>query len=207
MRIDPTNELAVRFQTFLDHIYDGSVTLDDVEFVRNNCSRPRLEVNSPGEWGRRGFDSKEATHIYPTNASVMRRNHEVLRDAGTPIALLQAEYSCASTKKLKAEAFTKNLQQQLFLAVGASVMLTFNLCTDKGLCNGATGTVVDMIWLGGRGPPDQPDAIIVDFGDKYTGDPVLGKEEESGGGSRYLYGSLPLGLHGRLRVRRWSVRL
>ena len=32
-----------------------------------------------------------------------------------------------------------------FLAQGAHVMFTINLWTDVGLCNGATGVVIDFI--------------------------------------------------------------
>lgn len=47
-------------------------------------------------------------------------------------------------------------------------MLTMNLWTDVGLCNGATGTVVDFIYATNQKPPDLPIAVIVKF-DDYTG--------------------------------------
>lgn len=47
-------------------------------------------------------------------------------------------------------------------------MLTMNLWTDVGLCNGATGTVVDFICANNQQPPDLPVSIIVKF-DDYSG--------------------------------------
>ena len=43
-----------------------------------------------------------------------------------------------------------------------------NLWSSVGLCNGATGTVVDIIYQNNQQPPDLPIAVIVEF-DKYRG--------------------------------------
>lgn len=56
----------------------------------------------------------------------------------------------------------------LFLARNASVMLTMNLWPEVGLCNGATGKVVDIIFAENHSPPDLPIAVMVTF-DYYTG--------------------------------------
>ena len=56
----------------------------------------------------------------------------------------------------------------VFLAKGAHLILTMNLWTDIGLCNGATGTIVEFIYASNQQPPDLPIAIIVKFND-YTG--------------------------------------
>lgn len=56
----------------------------------------------------------------------------------------------------------------LFLARNASVMLTMNLWPEVGLCNGATGKVVDIIFAENHSPPDLPIAVMVKF-DYYTG--------------------------------------
>lgn len=47
-------------------------------------------------------------------------------------------------------------------------MLTMNLWTGVGLCNGATGTVIDFIYADNQQPPDLPEAFIVKF-DNYRG--------------------------------------
>ena len=48
-------------------------------------------------------------------------------------------------------------------------MLTRNLWTEKGLCNGSMGTVVDIVYKEGDHPPALPIAVIVQFDDTYTG--------------------------------------
>ncbi len=60
------------------------------------------------------------------------------------------------------------LEPVVFLAKGARVMLTMNLWSRIGLCNGATGTVVDIIYQNNHQPPDLPIAVIVGF-ENYRG--------------------------------------
>ena len=60
------------------------------------------------------------------------------------------------------------LEPSIFLAKEAHIMLTMNLWTDVGLCNGATGTVLDFIYANNQQPPDLPIAVIVKF-DDYSG--------------------------------------
>lgn len=63
------------------------------------------------------------------------------------------------------------LEPVMFLAKGAHVMLTMNLWTDAGLCNSATGVVLDFIYADTQQPPDLPIAVVVQFHD-YTGPSV-----------------------------------
>ncbi len=56
------------------------------------------------------------------------------------------------------------LEPVVFQAKGAKVMLTMNLWSSVGLCHGATGTVVDIIYQNIHQPPDLPIiAVIVEF--------------------------------------------
>ena len=61
-----------------------------------------------------------------------------------------------------------NLQPRLLIAAGARVMLTMNLWLSTGLCNGSTGTVVNIIYETNHQPPLLPIAVVVKF-DKYSG--------------------------------------
>ena len=60
------------------------------------------------------------------------------------------------------------LEPIVFLAKDARVMLTMNLWSTVGLCNGATGKVVDIIFQNNCQPRDLPIAVISEF-ENYTG--------------------------------------
>ena len=63
------------------------------------------------------------------------------------------------------------LQPILYLCKNAKVTLTMNISVAFGLYNGASGTVVDLIYSSGKRPPeDLPDVVMVMF-PKYTGPP------------------------------------
>lgn len=47
-------------------------------------------------------------------------------------------------------------------------MLTMNLWASVGLCNGSTGTIIDIIYAQNHAPPDLPIAVLVKF-DDYCG--------------------------------------
>ena len=64
------------------------------------------------------------------------------------------------------------LEPVVFLCKGAKVMLTMNLWPKVGLCNGATGEIVAIIYEDGQQPPDLPIAVIVKF-DDYQGPSVM----------------------------------
>ena len=55
------------------------------------------------------------------------------------------------------------LYSVIFLAPQAQVMLTVNLWQEAGLCNGAAGTVHQLLFAEGQAPPYLPIAVLVDF--------------------------------------------
>ena len=61
----------------------------------------------------------------------------------------------------------------VFLSVGACVMLTRNLWTEVGLCNGSCGTKVDIIYPANSSPPSLPVAVLVKSYE-YYGPTLLG---------------------------------
>ena len=54
-------------------------------------------------------------------------------------------------------------------------MLTMNLWHSAGLCNGSTGTVIDIIYAPSHTPPSLPIAVIVRF-DNYIGPSLFNRE-------------------------------
>lgn len=57
------------------------------------------------------------------------------------------------------------LEPTLLISKDSHVMLTMNLWPPVGLCNGATGQVVDIIYKSNHQPPDLPIAVVVKFND------------------------------------------
>ena len=75
--------------------------------------------------------------------------------------------STSTTKKISPSDMS-GLEPVVFLAKGAKVMLTMNLWPSVGLCNGATGRIIDYIYQVEHQPPHLPVAVIVKF-DDYNG--------------------------------------
>ena len=84
-----------------------------------------------------------------------------------PIAQINVHHSSATARNLDADEFS-GLEPIIFIAKGATVMLTMNIWASVGLCNGANGTVVDIIYQYDHQPPLLPIAVIIEF-DNYSG--------------------------------------
>ncbi len=70
-----------------------------------------------------------------------------------PIAHINARHSSALAKKISSDDMS-GLEPVVFPSKGAKVMLPMNLWSSVGLCNGATGTVVDIIFQNNHQPAD-----------------------------------------------------
>ena len=76
-------------------------------------------------------------------------NHERLAKLEHPIAHINAGHSSTLAKNISSDDMS-GLEPVVFLAKGARVMLTMNLWSSVGLCNGATGRIVDIIHQNNR---------------------------------------------------------
>ena len=103
------------------------------------------------------------------NEKVSKDNYHKLCDLGHPIIQINAQHTNNKAKNLSAEDMG-GLEPVWYLAKNSRVMLTRNLWTEVGLCNGALGTVRHVIYAEGHSPPVLPIAIIVQFDKKdYSG--------------------------------------
>lgn len=110
------------------------------------------------------------SRLYFQNEDVALFKYDSLTALHQPIARINARHSISLAKSATADDML-GLEPVIFLAKRAKVMLTMNLWTDVGLCNGATGTLVHFIYAPNHHPPDLPIAVIVKF-DNYIGDPL-----------------------------------
>ena len=88
-----------------------------------------------------------------------------LKVLGEKIIEINAHHNHSQAKHLSAEDMG-GLEPTIYLSKNARVMLTRNLWTEAGLCNGAMGTVRHIIFAENQTPPMLPIAIIVEFDDK-----------------------------------------
>ena len=109
----------------------------------------------------------EAVTSYYSNQQVNEYNNNKLLELNQPIATINTLHSHKSAASISSDKFS-GLESVISLTNGAKVMLTMNLCTEVGLCNGATETVIHIVFKDGQRPPDLPITVIVQFKD-YNG--------------------------------------
>ena len=104
---------------------------------------------------------KEATRLFYSNEEVAKSNYEKLIQLNQPIAQIQARHSSNKSKSVTSQDMS-GLQPTFCIAKNARVMLTANLW-PVSLCNGATGTAVDIVYTNDCEPPILPVLRIVRF--------------------------------------------
>ena len=156
-RVVGTNPEQTQFRDLLMRLRTGDCTEQDWKLL---LTRQPTNASNLSEF-------KDATWLYFSNEEVANYNCDKLSALQQPIACINARHSSDFAKKASPDEMA-GLEPCIFLAKGACVMLTMNLWTDVGLCNGATGIVIDFIYADNQQPPDLPQAVIVKF-DNYRG--------------------------------------
>ena len=156
-RVQGLNIEQSQFRDLLMRLRTGDCTEPDWQLL---LTRQPNKVQNVSEF-------HDATRLYFSNEEVANYNFDKLSALPHPIARVNARHSSDFAKNATSDEMS-GLEPCIFLAKGARVMLTVNLWTDVGLCNGATGTLIDFIYPNNSEPPDLPEAVIVRF-DKYRG--------------------------------------
>ena len=175
-RLDHDDKDAVFFDGFLKRLlHDGINTEDDWKTM---CAQSHSTM-CPHKW-KDEFGGDDVMHLYCTNKEVAKRNIQCLKNVGNPIVQINASHTG------RGHAATSNqaggLEKRTYLCEGASVLLTSNIWQIVGLCNGATGTVVDIIYHSDNDAPGVPACVIVDFGNSYKGSRFFKEESDFGEG-------------------------
>ena len=111
-------------------------------------------------------DFEDATRLFYSIEEVANYNEQLIKLKHS-IDHINARQSSALAKKISSDDMS-GLKPVVFLAKGARVMLTMNLWSSAGPCNGATGTVIDIVYQNNHQLPDLPIAVILEF-EKYRG--------------------------------------
>ena len=152
---------AIAFRALLMRMRDGKVTEKDWKLLLEH-STTKVPLDQFTDAIRLYFDKK----------SVAEYNYTKLLELGQPVAKIQAKHSGRGASAATSDE-AGGLEAVLFLSAKAEVMLTSNLWTEVGLCNGSLGTI-EQIWFGeNMGPPNLPEAVLVHF-PSYSGPAFLG---------------------------------
>jgi hypothetical protein len=177
-RVDQDSEDASLFLEILDRLRDGLNTESDWKIVKNKCSHHSMPAP---QWENRfGETTNDVTRIFFTNVQVDDYNIKRLGQLSTPIALILARHNNRECNSFP-PSFFRQLPNSLYLAVGAKVVMTQNVCQSVGLVNGATGVVKDIVYMQEPPPgeelqdraPNLPWFVWVDFGSNYKGPPFF----------------------------------
>ncbi|XP_028404097.1 uncharacterized protein LOC114526773 [Dendronephthya gigantea] len=156
-RVQGVTSEQIIFRELLLRLRKGESTIDDWKLL---LTRQPSKVTNIKEF-------EDATRLFYSNEQVANYNHEQLSKLSHPIARVNARHSSEMAKKISSDDMS-GLEPVVFLTKGARVMLTMNLWSSVGLCNGATGIVVDIIYHNNHQPPDLPIAVIIEF-ENYRG--------------------------------------
>jgi ATP-dependent exoDNAse (exonuclease V) alpha subunit len=156
-RVQGMSAEQIQFRELLLRLRKGESTVDDWKLLLTR--QPSAVTNLS--------DFQDSTRLFYSNEQVANYNHQQLTKLKHPVAQIRACHSSATAAKIPSEDMS-GLEPIVFLVKGAKVMLTTNLWSCVGLCNGATGIVVDFIFKENHQPPDLPVAVMVEF-ENYKG--------------------------------------
>lgn len=156
-RVKGTDPDQILFRDFLLRLRNGEMSEDDWKLL---LTRQPSQANNNDQF-------YTATRLFYTNEEVASFDYSSLLQLKQPIAKIEAKHSSSKAAKICPQEMN-GLEPTLLISKDSLVMLTMNLWPSVGLCNGSTGTVMDIIYTTPHKPPDLPVAVIVKF-DNYIG--------------------------------------
>ena len=148
-----------RFRALQIRARDGNSNLEDWNMLL--LRQPQNVVN---------IDNFQNTSVKLSfgNKKVAKDNYERLKELQQTIVQINAHHCNPTAKSLSSEEMG-GLEPTIHLSKQARVMLTSNLWTEAGLCNGTMGTIKDIIFSENHTSPMLPIAIVVQFENDYIG--------------------------------------
>ena len=154
----------------LTALRESKLTPDQAKWLQN-FQHHNLKTKYGSELLQRMHSN--ALFVFPSHEGEWQHNKTKLLEANkkNPITKINSTNKGPHSKQPDSSR-AGGLPHTSYLCVGAKVTLTVNTCVQYGLFNGATGTVVDIIYKNGRTNDTLPDVVMVDF-PKYTGPSFL----------------------------------
>ena len=119
------------------------------------------------------LNSGDYLYLVPRRALALVHNSEMLdklvQSGDRPRKCkLIAQHNCDAARN-KSEKSYCGLEAEVTVSVGAKIMMNNNLWTEQGLMNGAFGVIRHIIFPNNVGPPNLPDALIIEMDEPYSG--------------------------------------
>ena len=145
------------FKDMLLRLRDGKFTIEDWNLLTITCYFDLMSKEK-----RDSFIDNECMHINETNAACDRVSRQRLMDLKSPIVLMNAIHVHCSDNTHSDDNF-RRLRPRIYTAIGARMMLTWNISVNVGLVNGSIGNVIDIAYAENTAPPSLPAYIIMNM--------------------------------------------
>ena len=119
------NPISQCFCNLLLHQQTYSITQEDYDLL-STCFSQNLSDEEKQTF-------HDVIYLFPTWANIKDHNHHYLESANIPVLRCKARYSGGRHAKQATEDQADGLEAKLLLAIGARVMLTWNIWIDRGI--------------------------------------------------------------------------
>jgi hypothetical protein len=154
-RLDEDDPDAERFRQALLEVRESKVS----EANRKWLMQRQIRLLDPDE--QRDFRTS-AIRLYHSNDDKDLYNLHALVREGQPITILRGKHSSASARRRRRNDFN-GVAGELYVAVGAKVMLRSNEWTEMGLANGACGVVREILYTTDQTPGKDLPVLLIEF--------------------------------------------